>query len=63
MQAITRLATPTAGDPAILAGASGACGVAALIALQQHRGQDHLRAMLGVGTRSRVMVIVTEGRT
>jgi diaminopropionate ammonia-lyase len=58
-----RLAAPGAGDPVIAAGASGACGVAALTRLALDPVLEPLRAALGVGSTSRVMAIVTEGHT
>ena len=62
-QTVDRLATPVTNDPAILAGPSGACGVAALIALCQHQSLADLRARLGVHRGTRAMAIITEGRT
>jgi diaminopropionate ammonia-lyase len=63
MLAVERLATPAADDSPILAGASGACGVAALMSLCHTPALAGLRDQLGVGRLSRVMTIVTEGRT
>lgn len=62
-QTVDRLAAPVTNDPAILAGPSGACGVAALIALCQHQSFADLRAQLGVHSGTRAMAIITEGRT
>lgn len=53
-----RLARPTAGDPAIVAGESGGVGLAGVI----RAVADH-RADLGLDRKSRVLVINTEGAT
>jgi diaminopropionate ammonia-lyase len=58
--AMTRLASPLGGDPAIHAGPSGACGVAALFALMRDPALASTRASLGLGSSSRVLAIVTE---
>jgi diaminopropionate ammonia-lyase len=58
--AMGRLATPAAGDPAIAAGPSGACGVAAAIALGAAPDLAPLRAHLGLTRSSRYFTIVTE---
>ncbi len=62
-QARERLAAPGSGDPVIVSGASGACGVAALMRLALEPGLEPLRSALDVGSTSRVMAIVTEGHT
>jgi diaminopropionate ammonia-lyase len=63
-EAMRRLASPAAGDPAVVAGESGAAGVAALLALSEAAelalARDFLRL---TRRRRRVMVIVTEGAT
>jgi diaminopropionate ammonia-lyase len=61
--AVRRLAEPHAGDPRIQAGASGACGLAAVTALMQDPSLAATRESLGLDRKSRVMAIVTEGPT
>jgi diaminopropionate ammonia-lyase len=56
---MTRLASPFGSDPAIHAGPSGACGVAALFALMRDPALTSAHASLGLGSSSRVMAIVT----
>lgn len=56
-----RLAAPESGDPSIRAGASGACGVAAVTRLALEPALEPLRAALGVGPSMQVLAIVTEG--
>ncbi|RUW58856.1 diaminopropionate ammonia-lyase [Mesorhizobium sp. M7A.F.Ca.US.008.03.1.1] len=53
-----RLARPAGGDPVIVAGESGGVGVAGLI-----RAVAENKAELGLGGKSRVLVINTEGAT
>lgn len=62
-QAMLRLARPSPEHRAIAAGASGAAGVAALIALRDDPALEPLRSALTVGPDTRAMVIVTEGVT
>lgn len=62
-EAMRRLASPAKGDPAIVAGESGAAGVAALLALSQTPELGLARDFLRLNRRRRVMVIVTEGAT
>ena len=59
--ALDRLRHPIAGDPAIAAGASGAAGVAALLAVMHDSAPGKLRRALGLGSDTRVFAIVTEG--
>jgi|SoiMethySBSTD1v2_1073268.scaffolds.fasta_scaffold152277_2 diaminopropionate ammonia-lyase len=59
--AITQLRHPAAGDPAIHAGASGAAGVAALLALMRDPALGKLRRALGITSATRALAIVTEG--
>ena len=59
-EAIARLASPAAGDPPITAGPSGACGLAALVALVSCPELAPLRAHLAVTPASRYFIIVTE---
>ncbi len=53
-------ATPSGGDPAIVSGETGAAGLAALLAAQDHPG---LRALLGLDASSRVLLLGSEGDT
>jgi diaminopropionate ammonia-lyase len=62
-EAMSRLAHPAPGDAAIDAGASGAAGLSALLALVREPALAPVRTSLGLGPATRVMVIVTEGRT
>jgi diaminopropionate ammonia-lyase len=62
-RAMLRLARPAAGERAIASGASGAAGLAALMAIQDDPQFAPVRAALGIGERTRAMVIVTEGVT
>ena len=61
--AMRKLAHPSAGDPPLAAGESGACGIAALAVIL---GEDEFRAVredLHLNSKSRVFVINTEGIT
>jgi diaminopropionate ammonia-lyase len=58
--AMRRLATPSGGDPAIVAGESGAAGCAGLL---RACADDGLRHALGLGSRARALVFNTEGAT
>ncbi len=60
LDAVRALASPAPGDPAIVAGETGASGLAALLALQNH---DNLRGQLGLDASSRVLLIGSEGDT
>ncbi|MGI8837072.1 MAG: diaminopropionate ammonia-lyase [Pyrinomonadaceae bacterium] len=62
-KAMRALAHPVNHDPVIVAGASGACGVAALVALLEDERLQAVREASGVSGRSRVLVINTEGAT
>jgi diaminopropionate ammonia-lyase len=57
---MNRLARPSGGDPAVVAGESGGVGLAGLIRVA---GEPDLRARLGLDAGSRVFVINTEGAT
>jgi diaminopropionate ammonia-lyase len=57
---MNRLARPSGGDPAVVAGESGGVGLAGLIRLA---GEPDLRTRLGLDAGSRVFVINTEGAT
>jgi diaminopropionate ammonia-lyase len=61
LDAIEVLRTPDGNDPSIQAGPSGACGLAALIALAQAPALEPVRQAGRVGRSTRVMAIVTEG--
>jgi diaminopropionate ammonia-lyase len=62
-RAMRTLARPQGNDPAIAAGASGACGLASLLAILQDESLHPLRKASGLHSESRVLVIVTEGAT
>jgi len=62
-RAMLRLARPAAGERPIASGACGAAGVAALMALKEDPTFAPVRETLGIGARTRAMVIVTEGVT
>jgi diaminopropionate ammonia-lyase len=63
LAAVRKLAHPEGGDPQIVAGESGAAGVAALSAIMYRKGLAPVRQALKLGQRSRVLVINTEGAT
>ncbi|CAM5772871.1 diaminopropionate ammonia-lyase [Bosea minatitlanensis] len=60
VEAMNRLARPVAGDPAIVAGESGAAGLAGLLAALR---QPETRAALKLDRSSRVFLVNTEGAT
>ncbi|TAJ30846.1 diaminopropionate ammonia-lyase [Bosea sp. (in: a-proteobacteria)] len=60
VEAMNRLARPTAGDSAIVAGESGAAGLAGLLAAMR---DPEARTALKLDARSRVLLINTEGAT
>jgi diaminopropionate ammonia-lyase len=62
-EAMRRLANPPAGAPRVVAGESGAASVGALLALQGEPALAPVRAHLGLGPDSRVLVWSTEGAT
>jgi len=62
-KAVWKLAHPQSGDPVIVSGESGACGVAALNAIMNRADFRVLRDSLHLDRKSRVMVINTEGAT
>ncbi len=62
-QAMRRLARPSPAHRSIAAGASGAAGLGALLALRDDPALEPLRRALDVGEGTRAMVIVTEGVT
>ena len=59
-ETMRRLARPLAGDPAIVAGESGAAGLAGLLRVMKEKT---LRTELGLDEKARVFVIYTEGAT
>jgi diaminopropionate ammonia-lyase len=63
MAAMRTLAHPLAGDPAIEAGPSGACGFASLVAVMRDDALRPVRDALALNSSSRVVVINTEGAT
>ena len=60
LDAMRALARPAAGDPAIVAGETGACGLALLLAA---KGHDRIWRTLGLDGSSRVLLIGSEGDT
>jgi len=60
LDAMRTLASPVPGDPAIVAGETGASGLAALLAADGH---EQMWRALGLGARSRVLLIGSEGDT
>jgi diaminopropionate ammonia-lyase len=60
MRAVRRLAAPAGQDPIVIAGETGAAGLAALLAAQDHAG---IRATLGLAPDSRVLLLGSEGDT
>ncbi len=62
-QATRVLASPLAGDPKIVSGASGACGLASLLAILQDKNLEAVRDDCGLGPGSRILIINTEGVT
>jgi diaminopropionate ammonia-lyase len=61
--AVFKLAHPGAKDRRIIAGESGACGIAALAAVMREESFRHVRDFLELGPDSRVFAINTEGAT
>lgn len=62
-QAVRLLARPAPGDPAIVAGETGAAGLAGLLAILTAPELSTAKEFLGLGMASRVMVVNTEGAT
>ena len=60
LAAMRELARPAAGDPSIVAGETGASGLATLLAAAGH---DAVWRELGLGATSRVLLIGSEGAT
>jgi diaminopropionate ammonia-lyase len=67
LHAMRRLAQPLVGEPAVIAGESGAAGFAALSGIMGSDASDRsiadLRASAGLGRKARVLLFVTEGAT
>jgi diaminopropionate ammonia-lyase len=61
--AMRLLANPTAGDPAIEAGPSGAAALAGVLAVLRDADASAVKARLALGTRSTVVVVASEGVT
>ncbi|MGD9904400.1 MAG: diaminopropionate ammonia-lyase [Vicinamibacterales bacterium] len=62
-EAMRRFARPAADDPSLAVGASGAAGLAALLALRHDPALRDAADALGLDATSRVLVIATEGVT
>ncbi|EYR77450.1 diaminopropionate ammonia-lyase [Shinella sp. DD12] len=60
IEVMRRLANPSAGDPAVVAGESGGAGLAGLLTVVR---DPALAAEIGIGPEARVLVINTEGAT
>jgi diaminopropionate ammonia-lyase len=63
LDAMRRFADPLPGDPVVVAGESGAAGLAGLLALMEHPPFAGARDFLQLGPGTTVLVIVTEGDT
>ncbi|HEY4320549.1 MAG TPA: diaminopropionate ammonia-lyase [Gemmatimonadales bacterium] len=61
--AMRQLATPAGDDPAVIAGESGAAGLAGLLALGGDPALAPARAHLGIDSRTRILIWSTEGAT
>lgn len=59
-EVMRRLASPQAGDPAVVAGESGGAGLAGVMTVLR---DPALAASIGLGPQARVLVINTEGAT
>lgn len=59
-EVMRRLASPVAGDPAVVAGESGGAGLAGVLTVLR---DPELAATIGLGREARVLVINTEGAT
>ena len=60
LEAVRQLANPAPGDPPLVAGETGGVGLAALLAARDHAA---IGQRLGLDTRSRVLLLGTEGDT
>jgi diaminopropionate ammonia-lyase len=63
LDAMRRFANPLPGDAPVVAGESGAAGLAGLLALMEHPPFTPAREFLQLGPGSTVLVIVTEADT
>ncbi|HEX9754163.1 MAG TPA: diaminopropionate ammonia-lyase [Gemmatimonadales bacterium] len=63
VRAMRLLAHPAPGDPRVVAGESGAAGLAGLLALVEHEPFREARGALGLSRRATVLLLVTEGAT
>lgn len=63
LDAMRRFANPLPGDPVVVAGESGAAGLAGLLALMEHPPFAPAREFLELGPGSTVLLIVTEADT
>jgi diaminopropionate ammonia-lyase len=63
IRAMRRLARPEGSDPGITAGASGAAALGGLLATLADPAASELRDALALGSRSTVLLIVSEGIT
>lgn len=63
IRAMRRLARPEGGDPRLTAGASGAAALGGLFATLQDPAAGELREALALGSRSSVLLIISEGIT
>ena len=63
IRAMRRLARPDGGDARLLAGASGAAALGGLMAAVEDPSASAFREALDLGSRSTVLLIVTEGIT
>jgi diaminopropionate ammonia-lyase len=61
MEALEQLRVPVPGGHAIEAGASGACGAAALIALARSPEATGIRAMTALDQSTVALIVITEG--
>jgi diaminopropionate ammonia-lyase len=62
-EAMRRLHAGMGGDPTVVAGESGAAGLAGLLALGREPALAGVRAALGLGPETRVLLVNTEGAT
>ncbi len=62
-EAMRRLASGHGGDPRIVAGESGAAGLAGLLALCREPALGQAHEAMGLGPASRVLLVNTEGAT
>ena len=61
LEALERLGHPTAADPAIVAGPSGACGIGALLGVVRQQSPSALGELVRLDQSTSLMAIVTEG--